>query len=103
MLLKTCYTAYCLHKWEVLCNFVKLFAEKKFVEYLVVSIKVSTFATANEKQTPLTPRQALISEAKKRKSSLKDLHKQINVVQEPVMLNGMTGVKKRTVKSLFKT
>ena len=71
------------------------------MEYLVVSIKVSTFATANEKQTPLTPRQALISEAKKRKSSLKDLHKQINVVQEPVMLNGMTGVKKRTVKSLF--
>ena len=52
MLLKTCYTAYYLHKWEVLCNFVELFAEKKFVEYLVVSIKVSTFATANEKQTP---------------------------------------------------
>ena len=72
--------------------------QKKFVECLVVSEKLSTFATANEKQTPLTPRQALISEAKKRKSSLKDLHKQINVVQEPVMLNGMTGVKKRTVK-----
>lgn len=29
MFLKTCYTAYYLHKWEVLCNFVKLFAEKK--------------------------------------------------------------------------
>ena len=29
MLLETCYTAYYLHKWEVLCNFVKLFAEKK--------------------------------------------------------------------------
>ena len=28
MFLKTCYTAYYLHKWEVLCIFVKLFVEK---------------------------------------------------------------------------
>ena len=91
MFLKTCFTAYCLYNCGICYTFVRLFAEKKFVEYLVVSIKVSTFATANEKQTPLTSRQAVISEAKKRKSSLKDLHKQINVVQEPVMLLGMTG------------
>ena len=38
---------------------LKIFSGK----YLVGKKKVSTFATANEKQTPLTMRQAVLSEA----------------------------------------
>ena len=67
MFLKTCFTAYCLYNCGICYTFVRLFAEKKFVEYLVVSIKVSTFATANEKQTSLTPRQASKSWKRKKK------------------------------------
>jgi hypothetical protein len=39
-------------------------SEKKSGKYLAGKKKVSTFATANEKQTPLTVRQAVLSEAK---------------------------------------
>ena len=39
--------------------FLKIF----FGKYLVEKKKVSTFATANEKQTPLTMRQAVLSGA----------------------------------------
>ena len=42
----------------------KDFPLKIFWKYLVGKKKVSTFATANEKQTPLTMRQAVLSEAK---------------------------------------
>ena len=55
----------------------------------------SIYLCNRKRETSAPHTEASADLGSEKKSSLKDLHKQINVVQEPVMLNGMTGVKKK--------